>query len=95
MSADVIGAIVGASVAAFLSLVGLIIRASVQRWIRSLTTLVNARGDNVEGQVQQVATHVILLDDKITSVQMSNAEIRGKLGLPVERALIENLPVRR
>ena len=78
----------GALIAAGLAGLGWLIR----RWVASLTKLVNARGDNIEGQVQKTNVHLILLDDKITSTQISLAEVRGKLDMPVESPLVGSLP---
>ena len=81
-------AVGGAIIAAALGGLGWLIK----RWVAGLNKLVNARGDNIEGQVQQTNVHLLLLDDKVTSTHISLAEVRGKLDMPVEPPLIGALP---
>lgn len=77
MHSDLMVTVLGVVLAVAFSGLGWLLR----RWINGLTKLVNSRGDNIEGQVDAVATHLQLLDNKVTNTQISVAEVRGKLGM--------------
>lgn len=79
IQSDTLTELIGVGFAALLGVIGWFIR----RWIKGLETLVNQRGDNIEGQVDGVASHVVILDNKVDAVRESVAEVRGALGMPV------------
>jgi hypothetical protein len=64
----------------------------VKRWINNLEKLVNARGDNIEGQLVQVSTQLIITSDQVTAVQIKQAQICGVLGLEVDPPLVGAVP---
>lgn len=83
MSTGAPSEIVGAVVTGLVAAIGYGVRHSVRKFIGDLKSLVNSRGDNIEGQVEILKTHVQTVDRKVTSTQISVAEIKGRLGMAV------------